>query len=346
MRLLSRISFWVFAVLLLADLVLAGKDYYRILGVDRSASKREIKKAYKDLSKKYHPDKNPGDKAAEEKFIELATAYQVLSDDDQRRTYDQYGEEGLKNAHQERKGPEINMDLQVTLEELFLGDSIEASPVEINKQIICPVCRGSGAKRAEDVTTCHVCGGNGVKVVRQMLGPGIYQQMQTTCDACGGRGKVIKSKCSACAGHKVKRGSHQFTVTVERGMSDGQRIVFEQEGDESPDITPGDVVFIVRTVPHPVFTRKGSNLYMKEVLTLKEALLGFQKVVKHLDGKDLTISRDGVTQPGFVQTIKGQGMPTHEFPSERGDLYVEYSVVFPSTLSSTQAELAEKLFAS
>ncbi|KAI8825759.1 uncharacterized protein EV422DRAFT_503133 [Fimicolochytrium jonesii] len=375
MRLASRAGLIACLFLLLSvclPAVFAGADYYRILGIERAASKRDIKKAYRDKSKKYHPDKNPGDKVAEDKFVELSQAYEVLSDDEKRRIYDQYGEEGLKNSggnqfhnpfdifaqfggfgggfggfgghhHAQRpKGPEVNMDLAVSLEELFLGKSLE---IEINKQVICPTCRGSGAKNANDVTNCHSCGGSGVKIVRQMLGPGMYTQMQTHCEVCQGKGKVIKHKCPACAGAKVKRGSHQLSVAIERGMSDGQRIVMEQESDESPDITPGDLVFTIRSIPHPIFTRKGDNLYLKETISLHEALLGFTRKVPHLDGNVITIEREGVTQPGFVQTVKGQGMPTHEFPSERGVLFVEYAVVLPDKLSTDQTELVKKLLA-
>ncbi|KAJ3077536.1 DnaJ- protein scj1 [Quaeritorhiza haematococci] len=353
-------------LVLLPTLVSAGKDFYSILGVERRAQKKEIKNAYRKLSKRYHPDKNPGDKEAEAKFIELAHAYEVLSDDEKRRIYDQYGEEGLKGGsqqfhnpfdifaqfggfggggwghqHAQKQGPDINVDLPVTLEELFNGKSFD---VELNKQILCTTCRGSGAKNADDVKTCNVCGGSGVKVVRQILGPGIYQQMQTTCDACNGRGKIVRSTCPACSGKKVNRGSHQITVTLERGMHDSQKIIFEREGDQSPEITPGNVIFHVKTEPHPLFERKGDNLYLKETITLKEALLGFEKKMKHLDGETLVIKRENVvTQPGFVQTIKGEGMPTHEYPSERGNLFVEYQVIFPKQLSEDKKKMVEQL---
>ncbi|TPX45534.1 hypothetical protein SeLEV6574_g03813 [Synchytrium endobioticum] len=350
--------------------VQAGKDYYDILGVKPSATKKDLKRGYKERSIKYHPDKNPGDASAAEKFIELAQAYEVLADDEKRRIYDQYGEEGIKQqggghfhnpfdifsqfgfggagfgqqSQMEKRGPEINMDLHVTLEELFLGALIE---FEINKQVICPVCRGSGAKKADDVTTCKSCSGSGVKVVRQMLGPGIYQQMHQTCDACGGRGKIVTSKCPHCQGKKFIRGSHQLSISVERGMPDGYRITFEGEADESPEYRAGDLHFHVKMLPHSVFTRQGSNLRMKEILSLKEALLGFERNLTHLDGKQITIERKGVvTQSGFVQVIPGQGMPHHQSPSGRGNLFVEYSVVLPSQLSEEQKKLVSKLLAS
>lgn len=131
------------------------------------------------------------------------------------------------------------MDLDVTLEELFLGTEID---VEINRQIICPHCRGSGAKNADDVRTCNDCGGAGFRILRQQIAMGIFQQMQVHCDTCGGKGKIIASKCPHCNGAKVKRGNHQFTVAIEKGMTDGQALTFEREADQDPEFTPGDVV--------------------------------------------------------------------------------------------------------
>ncbi|KAH6564230.1 hypothetical protein BASA82_001181 [Batrachochytrium salamandrivorans] len=344
--------------------VLAGKDYYDILGVARSASKKEIKKAYRARSRQYHPDKNPGDEIAEAKFVELAIAYEVLLDEEKRRLYDQYGEEGLKGHGQkarqnpfdifsqfggsgggghraERRGPSINMKMDITLEELFNGIEVE---IEINKQIICPICRGSGAKSHAHVHTCTTCGGSGIRIVRQQIAPGFYQQVQTSCDACAGKGKIIKAKCTACDGHKVKRGSSQMAVQIERGMADGQTIIFEGEADQSPDHTAGNVKFTLNTAPHELFTRHDDSLSMSETITLREALLGFERTIKHLDGNNLKFSRTAVTQHGFVQTIKGQGMPKHEFPSERGDLFIDYQVILPAKITAEQKELVEKLF--
>jgi len=351
----------VFQILLIS--IVNAKDYYDILGVDRSASKREIRKAYKTLSRKYHPDKNPGDKKAEEKFIELAKAYEVLSDDEQRRIYDQYGEEGLKHGeqqfndpfdifrqfgfntgeprHQERKGPEINIDLEVSLEDLYMGAYIDA---DIKKQVICPYCRGSGAASQDDVHICPACNGTGKRMVRQMLGPGIFQQVQTVCDACGGQGKTIKKKCPHCHGARVQTGGEPISITVEKGMSDGHRIVFEREGDQHPEVTPGDIIFTIKTIPHPLFTRKGNNLYAKVAISLSDALLGFKKEIHHLDGHVVELERKGITPPGFVQEIFDEGMPLHEFPSEQGKLYIEYVVAFPTELTDEQREVIRNNF--
>jgi DnaJ-related protein SCJ1 len=196
----------------------------------------------------------------------------------------------------EKKGHSIEITLDVTLEELYLGKTVE---IEINKQIICPICRGTGAKSEKHVKECSTCRGSGVQIIRQQFAPGIFQQMQTTCNSCGGKGRVVSEKCPHCKGHKVKRGSTQQTIYIEKGMNDGARIEFEGESDQSPDYSAGDLIFTLKQIPHPVFTREGMNLQMKHTITLKDALLGFETTVNHLDGEKLVLKRDSVTHNGF-----------------------------------------------
>ncbi|KAG0028214.1 DnaJ- protein scj1 [Podila clonocystis] len=359
-----RLLFLLALILGLATVALAGADYYKVLGLTRSASTKEIKKQYKVLSRKYHPDKNPGNKVAEEKFVEVAAAYEVLSDKDKKSIYDRYGEEGLKqqqgqgggfhdpfdifaqffgggsrhqHGHQERRGPEMRMELEVTLEELYSGKSIE---IEVSKQVICGHCGGSGAKSAEDVVTCSGCHGQGTKTVKHMLAPGMFQQFRQTCDECGGKGKMIRHKCPICSGTKVQRGSEQLTIVIEPGMADGATIVFDREADESPDLVPGDVIFDIRTRPHSIFERRGDALYTYVTISLEQALLGFNLEIKHLDGKAVALTRgEAVTPYGFVQTLKGQGMPIKGSRGDFGDLFVEYKVVFPEKLSKDERTL-------
>eukprot|EP01114_Cavostelium_apophysatum_P009705 TRINITY_DN2294_c0_g1_i1.p1 TRINITY_DN2294_c0_g1~~TRINITY_DN2294_c0_g1_i1.p1 ORF type:complete len:372 (+),score=70.59 TRINITY_DN2294_c0_g1_i1:158-1273(+) len=360
-RLLYSVA--LLALLYVAYEVEAGKDYYAILGVPRDAPARVIKKAYRELAVKYHPDKTQGDAESEKKYVEIGTAYEVLSDEEKRRVYDQFGEEGLKDGgrgqrfnspfdifsqfgfgggggghahqHEQKKAPSVEIPLEVTLKDLYLGKTFK---IGHKKQILCPKCRGTGAKDANDVQTCNECNGSGTKVFTQQLGPGFMTQTQRTCDKCGGKGKIVKSTCPICKGTKVGIEDEVITVYVERGMPDGHGIVFEQENDESPEVTPGDVIFKISTTPHKRFVRVGDDIHMKLNISLLEALVGFTKTVRHLDGHEVKIANAGVTKPGEILTINGEGMPHHNFPSQTGNMYVEVSIKMPSSLTEAQKE--------
>lgn len=364
----GNIRLWLLFSLILWNFfysVEAGRDYYEILGVPRDASTQKIKRAYRELSKKWHPDRNPGNQEASAKYIEIANAYEVLSDEQKRRTYDQYGEEGLKgNAgvqfknpfdifssfgfgggqqHQhveQRKGPNVEIPLEVTLKDLYLGQELK---VLHKKQVLCPKCRGTGAKDPDDVHICSECKGTGTKVYTQQLGPGFITQTQRTCDKCGGKGKVIKSTCPYCSGKKTSVDEDFFTVTIERGMPDGHAIVFEQESDESPETTPGDVIFKIKTAPHKRFERRGNDLHMGMNISLLEALVGFRRNVKHLDDHEFLIMKEEVTKPGEIIKIPGEGMPLHNFSTEMGDLFVEIGIKMPTKLTEEQKEGFRKL---
>jgi DnaJ-related protein SCJ1 len=235
----------------------------------------------------------------------------------------------------------------------------------MSKQVICDKCRGSGAKHLHDMIKCNVCGGKGIKTTTQQIAPGFIQRMQITCDTCKGKGTVVKSKCPECDGKKVKRGTNQLTMTIEKGFPDKHEVIFEREGDQHPDMTAGDVVLVVTTASHPIFNRSGHDLYMKQSINLKEALLGFSKKIQHLDGAMLEVIRKEITQPGrtmiffkkifinylsslsnfcgwlltgFVQKIEKAGMPVHRYPFEKGDLYIKYDIELPRELSLEQQE--------
>ncbi|CAO3688909.1 unnamed protein product [Umbelopsis vinacea] len=324
---------------------------------------KTILMAYKTLSKIHHPDKNPGDQGAKDKFVELSDAYAVLADDEKRRIYDQYGEEGLKqqngggggfhnpfdifqqffggggHAQQERRGPDMNVELDVTLEELYHGKTFEA---DVSKQVVCDHCFGSGAENSDDVVTCTACKGTGVLLFEMQLGPHMVQQFQQQCDHCHGKGKVVRQVCTVCHGHKVRRGNEQYSITIERGMKDGGVITLDREADEYPDdVIPGDIHFTLKTQPHPRFERRGDHLYTKETITLYEALVGFVHKIEQLDGRNITLKRTGVTQYGFVQNIPGEGMPI-EHTSDAGDLFVEYKVIFPTHIDKEVVQAIEK----
>ncbi|KAB5591899.1 DnaJ-related protein spj1 [Ceratobasidium theobromae] len=348
----SHSLFTLFAVFCaLVAVVVAGTDYYKVLAVDRAANDATIKKAYKKLSKKYHPDKNTTPEA-KDKFVEISRAYEVLSDSEKRAIYDRHGEEGLKQhesgrnapdpfsmfsnffggGHQEqsRKGPAMLTEFEVSLADIYSGNHVG---FRIKKRILCDHCRGSGAASDGDIHTCTGCNGQGIKLVKQQVFPGMYAQTQVTCNECAGRGKVIKKKCPHCQGQKVKDHIAEYVLDVTPGMPEGHEVVFEGEGDESPDWDAGDVVLRVRSGrTNGGFRRKESTLYWTETIGVDEALLGFERNITHLDGRIVTLKRTNVTQPGYVQTIEGEGMPIFE-GTGHGDLFVTYNVVLPTSLT-------------
>ncbi|KAJ2760634.1 DnaJ- protein scj1 [Coemansia nantahalensis] len=359
----------VLALCLCIAAAATGKDYYRILGVSRDASQHEIKRQYKTLSRRHHPDKNPGDEKAHERFIELAEAYEVLSDDEKREIYNRYGEEGLKNqggpgggggfhdpfdifaqffgghvrfdrrggsgGRAKPRGPDVHIHVPVTLNELYTGTEVD---IDISKQAICHHCDGSGAASPDDIDTCTACGGSGVRVVKQILGPGIVQQMQSRCSECGGKGKRVAKPCPHCDGARVQRESDMLTVRIEPGMGDGDEIPFEGEGDQHPDHEPGAAVFRLRQQPHAVYERRGDNLHAEVTITLLEALVGFNRTITHVDDKaEIPLHRQRVTPPGHVQRLAGKGMPRRP-GAGHGDLLVTYWIQFPVAVDAAATE--------
>lgn len=318
------------ALLTLAQFALGVEDYYKVLGINKQASDKQIKSAYRQLSKKYHPDKNPGDSTAHDKFVEVSEAYEALIDPESRKIYDQYGHEGLKQRQQgggqqhhdpfdlfsrffgggghfgnqpgQRRGPNIELKVGISLSDFYNGRTTE---FQWDKQQICEECEGTGAAD-KHVDTCDVCGGHGVRIVRHQLAPGMIQQMQVQCDKCGGRGKSIRHKCPVCQGKRVVRKMATVGLNVERGMAEGSRIVYENEADESPDYVAGDlIVTVVEKEPslNPAddnpehldgiyFRRKGDDLFWKEIISLREAWMGdWTRNLTHLDGHVVRLGR-------------------------------------------------------
>jgi len=352
--------FCLLICLLNVEFILCGRNYYDVLGIKKKAKTKEIKKAYLTLSKKYHPDKNQGNEEAHQKFVEVASAYEVLSDENKRRIYDTQGEEGLKNQqnqgggggmnpfdlfgqmfgggghHQqqgEKRGEDVTIDLSVTLEDLYNGRVFE---VQHKKQEVCNHCSGTGARSENDIHTCHACQGRGMRVHMHQIAPGFVQQVQQQCEVCGGKGKVVKHKCPVCHGTKVTKGSTTLDIHVERGMNDGTKIEFENAGDEHPDLPAGHVYFNVQTQPHPLFTRKGNDLHLSYHISLFESLIGFERTIKHLDNHLVKISSNKITHPNDIMKVKGEGMPKHENASDKGDLFVKFIIDFPQSLSADQ----------
>ena len=320
------------------------EDYYKLLGVSRDASTKEIKKAFRTLSLKYHPDRNPGNKKAQELYLKINRAHEVLTNPELKEIYDIYGEEGLNqegNMHEEKeRGPNAHIDVSVDLSDLYNGKSIT---IEFEKNVVCNKCHGTGGKLGK-TKKCPACKGRGATLQTiNMLG--MQMQMEQECEKCRGRGIIFSEVCPHCKGRKIVREKKKLTVEIEKGMENGQKIVFRGESEQSPDIIPGDLIVTLKQSKHRFFkNRKRNDLYADIDLNLKEALFGYNKKIKHLDGREFYIESNKVTQPGEVRVITGEGMPVHKFPSQKGDLYITFKVNLPKSLNKKEKELINEIF--
>lgn len=347
--------------LLLSIAVCAEDDYYKVLGVARSATKAEIKKQFRKLSKQYHPDLYSG-ADANEKYAAISEAHDVLSDDTKRQKYDRFGKEGLKEQpgfggdpfehffHQgghgfqqeEQKGDPISLRIKVPLEDIYRGRELQFSIV---KKVICAHCRGSGADHPDDVSKCDMCDGRGIYVRRVQVAPGFIQQVQSMCPKCNGKGKIIKSSCQVCGGKKLMDDIDTFKVTIEKGTPNRHKITIHNVGGDYIDKLSSDVIVEVIDKEHPFFKRVNNFDLRAEVkLTLKEALLGFSKKVRHLDGHFVTIRETGVTQPNQEKLIRGEGLPKHDYSAQNGDLIVVFKVAIPEVFTERQKNLWRQFF--
>lgn len=313
---------------------IAGKSYYDILQVSKGASDEQIKRAYRKLALKYHPDKNQGNEEANKRFAEINNAYEVLSDSEKRGIYDRYGEEGLKQhaagggrgggmnfqdifstffgggsmEEEEKivKGDDVVVDLDATLEDLYMGGSLK---VWREKNVLKPA---PGKRRCN----CRN------EVYHKQIGPGMFQQM-------------TEQVCEQCANVKYVREGYFITVDIEKGMQDGQEVLFYEDGEPIIDGESGDLRFRIRTAPHEIFRREGKDLHATVTITLVQALVGFEKTIKHLDEHLVDISTKEITKPKQVRKFKGEGMPLH-MSNKKGDLYVTFEVLFPTSLTEEQ----------
>ena len=353
------------------------RDFYEVLGVSRSATDDEIKKAYRKLAKKYHPDLNPDDNSAEQKFKEVSEAYEILSDKEKRSRYDQFGHAGVDpnfgagggaggfggfggfdmgdifgdifgggfggfgGRSSARRGPQrgsdLNTDVSISFEEAVFGCEKEINLYRIET---CPDCSGSGAKPGTEVTTCSVCGGRGQVTTTQRTILGNMQTV-TTCSACGGKGKVAKEPCSKCAGKGRVKKSRKIKVKIPAGIDNGQTISLSGQGNAGELGAPsGDLYVSVYVKPSQMFERSGFDVSYKMDISFAEAALGATLEVPTLDGKVKYEIPEG-TQPGTVFRFKGKGVPYLK-RSGRGDQYVVVNVVVPKKLSNKQKELLKE----
>lgn len=348
------------------------QDYYETLGVNKGASDDEIKKAYRQMAKKYHPDMNPGNAEAEKKFKEVNEAYEVLSDSDKRSKYDQFGHAAFdpssgfggggagfggfdfdmgdifssffgggfgssrsgSRANAPQAGDDIGVRVIISFEEAAFGCKRDVSYARVQK---CDDCSGSGAKKGTSPDRCTKCGGRGTITVQQRTAFGVMQSTKA-CPDCNGSGKIIKTPCENCRGKGYVKINKKLEVTIPAGIDDGQRIALRGQGNEGRNGGPaGDLIIQVSVRPHAVFERDGNDLYCEVPITFAEAALGAKIKIPTLEGEIEYDIPEG-TQTGTVFTIKQKGINSVNSRS-RGNLYVKVVVETPKSLNSEQKKL-------
>ncbi len=347
------------------------KDYYDILGVSKSASEDEIKKAYRTLAKKYHPDLHPGDKEAEEKFKEINTAYAVLSDAEKRRKYDQFGPEAFEggaggaggfggfsgfegfdfgdifsnifggssrsNPNQPTQGDDLLQTITIDFEEAVFGCKKDIKYSRIDK---CSECGGSGAASGSSPTKCTRCNGTGTIRVTQRTAFGMMQST-TVCPECRGKGKIISNPCKKCRGSGKTNVNKTINVNIPAGIDNGKRVLLRGMGNVGDNNGPaGDLFIQVRVRPHKYFTREGNNIYLDVPISFAEATLGATIKVHTLEG-DIDYTIPEATQTGTRFTLSNKGVPDIGGRG-RGDLIFKVNVEVPKNLNKEQREALMK----
>lgn len=355
------------------------RDYYEVLGVAKNAEAAEIKKAYRKLALQYHPDRNPGDKEAEEKFKEAAEAYDVLSNEEKRRRYDQFGHAGMgagaggfggagmsmddifahfgdifgsfggfggfggggRSARRVNRGTNLRVKVKMTLEEVATG--VEKK-IKVKKYVPCSHCHGTGAEGNDGVKTCDTCKGSGVvtRIANTILG---QMQTQTTCPTCGGEGKVVVKKCPICNGEGIVRDEEIITINIPAGVSEGMQLSMSGKGNAARHGgINGDLLILVEEEPHPELIRDENDLLYNLLLSIPEAALGTTVEIPTVDGK-VKVKIDAGTQPGKVLRLRNKGLPSVNGYGT-GDLLVNVSVYIPETLSSSEKATLNSLSSS
>lgn len=356
---------------------MAKRDYYEVLGVAKGSSKDEIKKAYRKLAIQYHPDRNPGNRDAEEKFKEATEAYEVLGDDSKRHAYDQFGFAGVEGmggaaphdfstvfrdfedifgdfsgifdsffgaGGRRRRGSQSSArrgaDLRYDLE-LPFEEAVFGSSAEIayGRSETCTECKGSGGAGGSRRTLCPTCGGSGQ--VRRSSG---FFSIATTCPSCNGEGETVERPCTACGGSGVVKSRRKLRVTIPAGIETGKRISIAGQGDAGAlGGAAGNLYVYVHVLPHQYFERQGGDLYCMIPVSFTQAALGADLNVRSLDGKRIRVKIPSGTQNGRMLRIRGEGVPDMDDARRRGDLYVKLRVEVPTKVSSRAKELLREL---
>ncbi len=353
------------------------RDYYEILGVSKTADKIVIKKAYRKLAMKFHPDRNPGDPTAEAKFKEAAEAYDVLSDDDKRARYDRFGHAGVnghgghghaggytmddifeqfgdvfggsgfesffgggraRSANSAKRGSNLHIKVELSLEEIAKGIT---KKIKVKKDVTCDVCHGSGAKDSNAISTCQTCRGSGyVKQIRNTF----LGQMQTTvaCSTCHGTGKTITAKCTSCHGSGIKKDFEVISIDIPPGVADDMQLSMRGKGNKGPNDGPnGDLLITIKEKPHDFFRREGNHVIYDLHLNYADVALGTSVEVPTLTGK-AKIKIEPGTAAGKILRLRGKGFPSVQ-RYETGDQLVVVNIWSPQKLSREEKDLLKKM---
>lgn len=354
------------------------RDYYEVLGVSKSADATEIKKAYRKLALKYHPDKNPGDKEAEEKFKEAAEAYDVLSNEEKRRRYDQFGHAGVggagqggfgggmsmddifsqfgdifgsfggfsgfggfgggRSARRVNRGTNLRVKVKMNLQEIATG--IEKK-IKVKKYVACQHCNGTGAKDGKSYSTCSTCKGSGqvTRVQNTILGA---MQTTSTCPTCEGEGKIINEKCTFCNGEGVLMSEEVISINIPAGVGEGMQLSLSGKGNAARrGGVNGDLIVLIEEEEHPELVRDGNDLLYNVFIGYPEAVLGETVEIPTIEGK-VKVKIEAGTQPGKILRLRGKGLPDVNGYG-KGDLLAKVNVWIPKNLSKDEKKLVEKV---
>lgn len=353
------------------------RDYYEVLGISKGASSDEIKSAYRKLAMKYHPDRNPGDKEAEENFKEVNEAYEVLSDDSKRQQYDTFGHAGMGNGaggfgggfsgggfedifsdifdmfggggfssgrrNTVQKGANLKVAINLSFEEAVFGISKE---IKINRNETCHVCNGSGASGDDNVKTCNKCNGTGQVRVNQKTPFGVMQSIRT-CDVCNGEGKVIEKPCENCGGKGVEKKTRKITVNIPAGVDNGSILPLRGEGEPGLNGGPrGDLLIYISVEEHPILKREENDVFSEIPITFVQAALGDEIYIPSLDEKSKTIKKVKFSIPEGTQAnqtfrLKGKGVANPNGYG-KGDQFIKVKVEVPTNLDNDQKDILRK----
>jgi molecular chaperone DnaJ len=357
---------------------MAKRDFYEVLGVQKNASREEIKKAYRQLAIKHHPDRNPENKDSEEKFKEATEAYEILADDRKRQAYDQYGFAGLSGMGQPtaqdfssifqgfedifgdvsgifdsffgggstrrrssgRGGGQRGSDLRYDMEITFLEAAFGAKKeVSYPRAERCEVCRGTGSDKGSGRKLCPTCGGSGQ--VRRNSG---FFSIASTCPSCNGEGEIIEKPCPECRGAGTVRRTRTLTISIPAGIEDGKRLSVSGQGDAGINGSQdGDLYVFLRVQPHESFEREGRDIYCAVPISITQAALGADIVVPTLDEKTVRVTIPSGTQNGRILRLRGEGIPELHNPGKRGDMYIKIVVRVPTKITPKAKELLKEL---